>query len=832
MAVSYDNIYLYSFNNYINRYVTKFDTLAEYNSWKKLSYTDIQFNPSDGVDTSLVVNIVVGVDDHNYDVSDYLIVTDASNNIKSRWFIMDSKWNRTGQFIMKLHRDVCADSYDAIMDATCFIKKAELDYDDPFIFNPENMTFNQIKTSETLLKDATHVPWLVGYVASNAELHTLDDSTLRHFYVDDLTDLEKNLPWLYNIIMGNGDKVHSDWTEYQYNVYVNEYDSAHDPDPHAYKYSFNAEGGRSPSFDVGGWQTLSSGLGVFGADYGDPPIDYNLDKSIYKQTSNTPKTLASSGFLEASIIERLEQQKELWKQEQWGVETKQTLYDTILGLEGQTIAIHYHYRKEDPVEEHIDYYTMGAGVTSRRATTYMQVDNVLPINTPSWNIVYVLEEALRAHFTNVSGFVGTDKNLTVSMSYEYNTIVGSATMVNADSIIKPSKRRRQTNYDIICAPYGALTFYVGTQIRVGGTASLETFSRLCRLNSDAIYDVQLLPYCPLQEYIDNEGVLRLPASGCEIAIPVAYDLMPLYNVYKERTTFNIPLTIAPSTDPYTKKEKVLCDFYRLCSPNYNGVFEFNAEKNGGVTNINVDMFLKPYNPFIHLNPDFGELYGDDYNDNRGLICGGDFSITRTEDKFATYELQNKNYRDMFNREIENMETNREYERTAQIVGTITNAIGGAASGAIGGSKLGSSKAWPIVGGILGAGAAVAGGIADYNASEGIFNESVDYKKDMFGMQLDNIKALPNSLVGVSVFNNITKSFPFLEYYTCTDEEKQALEDKLKWNGMTVGRIGTFGDYVKEYRTYIQAQLIHMSDKGDAHMQNVIADELLKGVYIV
>ena len=34
----------------------------------------------------------------------------------------------------------------------------------------------------------------------------------------------------------------------------------------------------------------------------------------------------------------------------------------------------------------------------------------------------------------------------------------------------------------------------------------------------------------------------------------------------------------------------------------------------------------------------------------------------------------------------------------------------------------------------------------------------------------------------------------LEYYTCTEIEKQALRDKIKYNGMTVGTIGKIEDF--------------------------------------
>ena len=96
------------------------------------------------------------------------------------------------------------------------------------------------------------------------------------------------------------------------------------------------------------------------------------------------------------------------------------------------------------------------------------------------------------------------------------------------------------------------------------------------------------------------------------------------------STFNLShsLTI-PSRDSDSALNKKLSnelDLYRLCSPNYNGQFEFSVAKNNGVSLFNVDMTLRPFNPYIHVNPAFDSLYGRDFDDARGLICNGDFSL--------------------------------------------------------------------------------------------------------------------------------------------------------------------------------------------------------------
>ena len=83
---------------------------------------------------------------------DYLIVVE-NNELVSRWFIIDALFTRQGQWQLQLHRDLIVDFYDDVVNAPCFIEKATLAPGDPLMFNYENMTFNQIKTKEYLLKD-------------------------------------------------------------------------------------------------------------------------------------------------------------------------------------------------------------------------------------------------------------------------------------------------------------------------------------------------------------------------------------------------------------------------------------------------------------------------------------------------------------------------------------------------------------------------------------------------------------------------------------------------------------------------------------------------------
>ena len=81
------------------------------------------------------------------------------------------------------------------------------------------------------------------------------------------------------------------------------------------------------------------------------------------------------------------------------------------------------------------------------------------------------------------------------------------------------------------------------------------------------------------------------------------------------------------------------------------------------------------------------------------------------------------------------------------------------------------------------------------------------------------------------YNN--KLFPFVEIYDCTDAEKEAYVNKIRWNGMTIGVVGKMRDYVSlDNSNYFRGKLIRLDTIAeDNHFLNAINEELLKGVYI-
>ena len=396
---------------------------------------------------------------------------------------------------------------------------------------------------------------------------------------------------------------------------------------------------------------------------------------------------------------------------------------------------------------------------------------------------------------------------------------------------------RKDPYAMFCIPYGEVKLRKDgiNQLTTVKDAALIATGITASAGSAAVLDVQLLPYCPIREIVvdDEKGVvdyssLTRTAQVQDIKNEADTVVSKMFWCIDNSFTFQIPLKLR--VDDYKIENETTT--YRLCSPNYNGLFEFNLAKNGGLNWIEVNCTYKPQTPYIQLNPSFQKLYGQnsqeglsagDYNDQRGLICGGDFSLPNVSDAWANYQMQNKNYQNIFDREIQSMEMSNKYQRVSDWM----NLVSGTAKA---GMAIGSLSN-PVVGGVSAA-INLGTGTASNIMSDRLRDEQLNLKKDLFNYNLQNVQALPQSVSKTAAFNINSKYVPFLEKYTCTEEEKNALRDKLRWQGMTVMRTGQIEDYVWSDDTYIEAMPLRLTGLGDdTHTAQTIAQELNMGTYI-
>lgn len=377
-------------------------------------------------------------------------------------------------------------------------------------------------------------------------------------------------------------------------------------------------------------------------------------------------------------------------------------------------------------------------------------------------------------------------------------------------------------YDMFAIPYGTYNGVGDKEIAMKTASTI-----MANLNvgtSSNLYDIQLLPFAPT-------------LSGTTTDIKNAANAVIGKIYWSTESSFSKTIPLDKPIGVTNKKIDHICDKYRLVSPNYNGQFEFTAAANDGISGFKVDATYLPLNPYIRVAPLFGGLYGKEFNDARGLICGGDFSLPVVNDAWVTYQQNNKNYQAIFDRQVQNLEFNNKINRTMQGAGAAAGTLQGAVSGASAGSTFGPYGA--AAGAVIGFGASFAAGVADLNLSEQLRQEQLKYNEDIHNLNIGTIRAQPYSLSKTTAFTANNKIFPILEYYTCRNEEKDLVAAHIINYSMTVGAIGKLKDYIKntwQYnniyaRNFIKGTFLKLKDIfEDYHYLNALNEELNIGVY--
>lgn len=803
------NLYFLNYNNYYNRIVKKENTLGGYLQYLVGEPVQgvINWNPRDGVSTSQILN------SWQYDTPDYMLALTEDGEIDSRWFVIESQYLRNGQYQVELYRDVIVDNYDTVINAPCFIEKATpQSIRDPAIYNSEDMTFNQIKQNETLLWDETKCPWIVGYiprdsfktnttVSVEAQLSGSADITVENIsdypfykYANTIVSGQVTNPtikieltyWLMHR------KASGAFNNYYYNNQIRLNQNGN--------YIGKAGGNRIGQTVGYFWQqTNTNSLYVPKNEF----TDEYARQVVANMTSLSDDFHNLSDYVEATLTP--EQFAQLEK------DKNKVIYETATGqywrvtLTGDSSG--------EPTTTTIGWNT-GLGVKMRNAMV------------TSFGDGYSLAEP-----------INKNQVFSFTSATAYQTLTFEPVEVNL-SVEVPATRYHasETPYDIFCMPYSnTLKIKKSGRTYISNTsasAALTLAQQIAaEVGSGNIYDIQLLPYCPVRYCIMDDGSFDI-GSAIYSDVKAGDDKV---NVLLWATTdnfeLNIPIEIPEEKTVLDKKIKNETEFIRIVAPNFSNSFQFDPQMNEGMDYVTVLCHYKPFNPYIKLQPNFKGLYGSDFNDSRGLVCNGDFSLAQVTSAWADYELQNKNYQNIFNREIQNLKVTNSVQRTREIAGAITGSLSGAAGGAALGAMVGGPVG-AVAGGLIGGLASGIGGGVDIALNDKLRNEALDYKRDMFGYNLQNIQALPQGLAKTSAISPDNKYVPFIEYYECTDIERQALQDKLTYNGYTIMRIGNIADYLQQDRSYIKGRIIRMEEiSDDFHLLKAIADEIYKGVFI-
>ena len=804
--------FLERFNNYFNRKLIRKSSLEDYQDASfnffipeeaNGNMTPFDFNPNDNITTEIIANNVP------FD-PDYFLLLDAEQNIVQRWFVMEQKRNRQGQWLYFLRRDVLADSLDELKDAPVFVEKGMImDPASPLLMNNEDVRPNQIKKKEVLLKDKTECPWLVIYLKKGllGDSHggPNNDGTIT-------LNINVNEDYVYKTLA----TPITSWSYYQYSQVGNNWKQSNRLDfrTHFYWVTSNGEYIYKMSSIAPSYPSSLSWTNTTRGNLSAAVITQGRLDDAYRARATTMISQANSAFGFNSSNPLLEFDGKIIKDSD-GKYWEIRVFDTNNG------------------QEKTETKDVTSGVSPALKSTMLDAwreSATQPTATADDKAFQV-----RSFYNEYHLEITERKDLQTVLDLGAYTGLGTT-----DSAL----------FDVICIPYGFtritnegwLDNPIFDVFPEKNRSLLACSSLTSQLTSEWVFDLQVLPYCPVQNFITNRQFMELPddPSACAVLGKHSGDITDIFIVCDTTNiTFDIDQNIRIDflddiPEAMWLKYVNDCTMIRLCSPNYNGVFEMNLAKNGGqIYRFNVDMTLRPFNPYIHVNPDFNFLYGQDFNDQRGLICGGDFSLGIINDAWKVYEIQNKNYQAIFDRQIQNLDVNNAIARQEAGWNVVAGTIQGTASGAITGGITTGSPYGAIAGAVVGGVASGIGGAMDIANLEKRQQEQRSYAIDNYNLQLGNVRALPYSITKTSALTFNNKLFPFVEIYDCTEVERLAYYEKLWFNGMTIGIIDKMEGYLTyDARYYFRAKLIRFVDiSEDNHYLEAVNEELLKGVFI-
>lgn len=779
MALS--NLYfLKDYNNYFNRQLKKYETLQEYLDKETFNaFSNINFNPNDGVNTQITMNWSA-----NW-LPDYLLV----DNI-SRWFVLESKRTRSGQYTFTLRRDVLADNWLQVLNAPMYIEKATVNDNSSFIYNPEPFECNQVKILEAEIYDETETAWIVGYLDrgynSDGQAGAINFSAevIPDFTATDLNAFLTNQNILQDTYYLSEQREVSFLVKYA------------QPIGNGQAYTYTIKIGKD---DI----TLDSSVNIYTDTFAVGTLGNSLSEIITKLKAipELYSTLSSYYKLYVDDISKYNQDK----------------YNQVAKLQNQVLVT---------ADKPSEYYTFDTSIIVNDRSTYTISED----RATGYLLTYLT--TVFSGIPNVQVLNSQSPQIRILADSVKFAAVLSQQGTYSLLVQKDRYTLKDGPYDMFIMPYGDVTLKNGNEFSVqyNKKTAMSIAQGIAKNLGSFIYDIQILPFCPATGFIIDGSTIDINSTNSK-----------RYSKIMSRDTIRGAIIWCTASSgskyiPYvfngiTNKKLFNCTTkFRLSAGNYAAGFDFSPVKNEGVLGMHVDYTYIPYSPYIRVAPNFGGLYGKDFKDCRGLIIQGDHSITYLSDKWVEYQINNKNYLNAFNRQMENMDVQRTYQRAEQI---LSSTVGALSAGVQVGSVLNAGA------GIAAGAASAIGGIADTIISEQLYNENKSYAKDQFQYSLGNVQALPNTLAKVVAYTPNNKIVPVLEVYYGTAEDNLAFCNMIRYQGMTVGAIGYLQDYIDnswEYagikdKGFVKGRILQISDlSDDYHLASTIADEIALGVY--
>ena len=580
---------LLHYNNYFNRIIKKEATVAAYmnadSNYRVAS--NANFNPGDGVNTSIVLGCGANGSIFDGEEFDYLVayeIVDDVSVIRGRWFILEQDRKRAGQYELTLKRDVIADNYNDVVDSPIYLEKGFInDVNDPLLYNSESMNLNQIKQLEIPLKDETQSGWVVGYIPSDAF------PKVEPAY--DRVEKKVTIPMSADITVDNL----SSWNYWDY--------CSSNPN---YKFMADTAGKRKVTVKIRSERKYAdSGRSVrcdmITADYTFYPN--STDAGTYTQV-NSGYIKTASGTLNYPQ----------WYQDYGPVTFWQgTLSSSICG------------KIFDPVRNNSAFNTalnsiLGTGISigDTSALRRLQDKIILDSSTNTYYRISIISTSEGSPMTINSAVTGGQTALDAlknamyypngaggSLQGVYTTFKASnsstsyaiqLTNVGVSLYVDLNSDRAHLNdapYDMFCIPFSDTLKlkYNSTEFTCSKNVALSMATEIAKdLGSKTVYDVQLLPYCPNRTLIVKSDS---PSTVLDLT-GVKYDLIKesVTNnpksavIWCTESTFQVPITTESNVVEFTPTADV---------PSKVSTESYYAMMNEYISSINYRMAISATN---------------------------------------------------------------------------------------------------------------------------------------------------------------------------------------------------------------------------------------------
>lgn len=345
-----------------------------------------------------------------------------------------------------------------------------------------------------------------------------------------------------------------------------------------------------------------------------------------------------------------------------------------------------------------------------------------------------------------------------------------------------------------------------------------------------VYDIQVVPYCPISGVITNNNI-NIDSSN----IPTNHDIVTTPGgkfiiIECKYTQFSVSIPCPISVSDYkldAQKE------YQITSASGSQSVPISAIMNGGINYFTATCTYRPYASTIRLQPNFKQVYGTNYNDTRGLIIKEDTSITIVSSAWATYCRQNVNYMQSFN-------SGQDYQSAVLTINqkadwgnfafdSANRVLESVATGIGAGIIAGPGAAAGVIGAGLGTEGLQAGQLA-YNQQidKELLNTKLDQDRKQLSYTLGNIKAIPQNLSKLSGLTAIFNYVPYIQVFEPSEVEKNLYKTYLDDNGCALGGMGKPVEYSTN-PNYLEGSIYLASGAWDVVEYKIVCDELNQGV---